>query len=183
LAAAVPPGCDGLFFQPYLYGERSPFYNPGARGAFLGITHWHGKGHFVRSVMEGVAFSIANCFDAIQDIARGRNERVGTIRIGKSGGSRLSIWRQIITDALKLPLDVVHVEEVGCLGAALLAGVGVGEYKDLRSATSRAVRVGSRTTPDLKVSALYKERRMVFNDAYRVLEPILYRQALSEEAS
>ncbi|MCP4602998.1 MAG: hypothetical protein GY847_21190, partial [Proteobacteria bacterium] len=116
LTAGVRPGCDGLLFHPYLYGERSPFYNPRARGSFLAITHWHGKGHFVRSVMEGIAFCITNCFDSIKAIARDRNESIESIRIGESGGSRLQIWRQIIADVLELPLAVVNVEEPGCLG-------------------------------------------------------------------
>jgi len=183
LAASIQPGCDGLLFHPYLYGERSPFYNPRARGSFLAITHWHEKGHFVRSVMEGIAFCIANCFDSIKAIARGRNENIETIRTGESGGSRLQIWRQIITDVLALPLEAVSVEEPGCLGAALLAGVGVGEYKDIQSATSQTVHVGSQTSPNSKNSALYKERRIVFNETYRALEPILYQQTRDEETS
>jgi xylulokinase len=175
-AASVQPGCDGLLFHPYLYGERSPFYNPKARGAFLGITHWHGKGHLVRSVMEGIAFCIANCLDTIQAVAADRNESIQTIRIGQSGGSRLQIWRRIITDVVGLPLEVVSVEEPGCWGAALLAGVGVGEYKDIQSAISRTVRIGARTSPDSRNLALYKQGRRVFNETYKVLEPILYPQ-------
>jgi xylulokinase len=174
LAESVRPGCDGLIFHPYLYGERSPFYNPEARGAFLAITHWHGKGHFVRSVMEGIAFCIGNCLDSIRAIARDRNENIGSIRTGEGGGSRLGIWRQIIADVLELPLEVISVEEPGCLGAALLAGVGVGEYQDIQSATSRTVHIGSQTSPDSKNSTLYKERREVFNETYGALEPILY---------
>jgi xylulokinase len=174
LAANVPPGCDGLVFHPYLYGERSPFYNPRARGSFLAISHWHHKGHFVRSVMEGVAFSIANCFDAIRSIAHDRNLSITTIRTGESGGSRLQTWRQIITDAVEHPLEVVGVEEPGCLGAVVLAGVGVGEFRDIQAATVRTLRIVLRTSPDPKTAAIYRRRREVFNETYRLLEPILY---------
>jgi xylulokinase len=174
LAADVHPGCDGLLFHPYLYGERSPFYNPRARGSFLGIAHWHGKGHLVRGVMEGIAFCIGNCFDAIDAIALGRNESIETVRTGEGGGSRLQVWRQIITDVLGLPLEVVGVEEPGCLGAAILAGLGVGEYQDIGSAISGTVSIGSRTDPNSENSAFYEERRIVFNETYRALEPILY---------
>jgi len=183
LAASVRPGCDGLLFHPYLYGERSPFYNPRARGSFLGIAHWHQKGHLVRSVMEGIAFCIGNCFEAIRSIARDRNASIKVIRTGESGGSRLPLWRQIITDALDFPVEVVSVQEPGCLGAALLAGVGVGEYQDIQSAIDQTVQVASRTWPDPENSAVYKERRSVFNETYRALEPILYQQAQAEEAS
>ena len=133
--------------------------------------------------MEGVAFCIANCFDVIDDSARDRSESIKTIRTGESGGSRLRTWRQIITDGLGLPLEVMRVEEPGCLGAALLAGVGVGAYQDIGSATDQTVRVGLRTTPDSKTSTFYEERRAVFNETYRVLEPVLYRQTDYEEAS
>jgi xylulokinase len=174
MAADIRPGCDGLLFHPYLYGERSPFYNPGARGSFLGIAHWHEKGHLVRSVMEGIAFCIGNCFDAIDAIALSRNESIETVRTGEGGGSRLQVWRQIITDVLGLPLEVVRAEEPGCLGAALLAGLGVGAYSDIGSAISETVSIGSRTDPKSEHSAFYKERRIVFNETYRALAPILY---------
>jgi xylulokinase len=174
LAAGIAPGCDGLLFHPYLYGERSPFHNPGAKGSFLGIRHWHHRGHFVRSVMEGVAFAIANCFDAIQAIAGQRGEYLKLLRTGQSGGGRLPVWRQIITDVLGHPVDVVGVEEPGCMGAALLAGVGVGEYEDIASGLGRTLRIQSQTAPDPAVFPLYQERRRVFNEAYRLLEPLLY---------
>ena len=177
LAAGVPAGCDGLLFHPYLFGERSPFYNPGARGAFLGIRHWHGKGHLVRSIMEGVAFSIANCMDAVQAIARERGEPVTLLRTGRSGGSRLSVWRQIITDALDRALEVVEVEEPGCLGAALLGGVGVGLYEDLASASRRTLQIATRSSPDPTAAALYRQQRSLFNETYQALEPHLYRRS------
>jgi xylulokinase len=174
LAAAVPPGCDGLLFQPYLFGERSPFYSPQARGAFLGLAHWHGKGHLVRSVMEGVAAAIANCLDSLQAVAFARGERIETLRTAESGGARLPIWRQIIADSLGIPLDVLPVGEPGCLGAALLAGAGVGDYADLSAAIGQAVPVGNPIWPDAARAVLYRERRELSNHTYRLLEPILY---------
>lgn len=178
LAASAPAGCDGLLFHPYLYGERSPFYNPEARGAFVGIRYWHGRAHLVRSILEGVAFSIANCLDAIQAIANRRGERVEVLRTGKSGGSQLCVWRQIIADALDHALEVVDVDEPGCLGAALLAGVGVGLYEDLQSAIQRTVQLTTRNAPDPATAALYGERRRVFNETYHALESHLYPRVL-----
>jgi xylulokinase len=175
MAAAVPAGSDGLLFHPYLFGERSPFYNPEARGAFLGIRHWHGRGHLVRGIMEGVAFAIANCLDALREIARARNEELKLLRTGQSGGSQLSLWRQIIADAVEQAVEVVDVDEPGCLGAALLAAVGTGIYEDLPSAIRSAVRVTACTVPDLPTAALYRERRAAFNDVYQALEARLYR--------
>ena len=182
LAAGAPAGSDGLLFHPYLFGERSPFYNPEARGAFLGIRHWHTRGHLVRSIMEGVAFSIANCMDAVQAIAQKRGEQVGILRTGKSGGSQLSVWRQIITDALGQALEVMDAEEPGCLGAALLAGVGVGLYEDLESAIQRTVRIVTQSIPDPATAALYRNQRSLFNETYGALEPHLYHRSSQPQA-
>ncbi len=174
-ADAIKPGCDGLLFHPYLYGERSPFYNPNARGSFLATAYWHTKGHFVRSVMEGVAFCIANCFDVLEDIAQQRNETIQILRIGASGGGRSTLWKQIISDVLDLPIDIMQAEEPGCLGAALLAGVGVGIYQNIQEAVQRAVHLHSRTLPDTTSTEVYKERRSLFNRTFQVLESILYK--------
>jgi xylulokinase len=180
LAGSAPPGCEGLIFHPYLFGERSPFYNPEARGAFLGLRHWHGKAHLARSIMEGVAFSIANCLDAIQAVAHDKGTRVDVLRTGRSGGSRLSVWRQIIVDALDHDLEVVDVDEPGCLGAAMLAGVGTGLYEDFGAAIEQTVRVTDRTLPDPEVTGLYHQQRTAFNRTFRALEPLLY-QGPSQE--
>jgi xylulokinase len=174
LAHRVPAGSDGLLFHPYLFGERSPFYNPEARGAFLGLRHWFGKGHFVRSIMEGVAFAIANCLDAVQAIARERGEEVAVLRTGQSGGSQLPIWRQTITDAVDHDLEVVAVDEPGCLGVALLAGVGAGIFGSVSSAVQQTVRIAAHASPDPVNAALYRDQRRVFNDTYRALEARLY---------
>jgi xylulokinase len=180
LAASAPPGSDGLLFHPYLFGERSPFYNPEAGGAFLGLRHWHGQKHLVRSIMEGVAFSIANCLDAIQEIAHDRGTSVTALHTGQSGGSQLPTWRQIIVDALDHDLEVMDVDEPGCLGAALLAGVGIGLYADLPQAIQRTVRVTARTVPDPDRAALYRHQRSMFNQTYQALEPLLYQAAVRE---
>jgi xylulokinase len=175
-AAVVPAGSDGLLFHPYLFGERSPFYNPQARGAFLGLRHWHGRGHLARSIMEGVAFAVANCLDALRAVARSRNETLHLVRTGQSGGSQLPLWRQIIAAAVDQPIEEVDVDEPGCLGAALLAGAGTGLYDDIPRAISRAVRVAGCCEPDPAAAALYRDRRALFNDVYRALEERLYRQ-------
>ena len=174
LAATVPPGSEGLLFHPYLFGERSPFYNADAGGAFLALRHWHGKGHLVRSIMEGVAYSIANCLDAIGDLAGEQYARLATIRTGQSGGSQLPVWRQIIADVLGQPLEVVAAKEPGCLGAALLAGAGIGLLGEVETAARRIAQVESRIMPDVANADLYRGKRTLFNETYRALEPYLY---------
>jgi xylulokinase len=121
-----------------------------------------------------VAFSIANCLDAIQAIAQHQGTQVNVLRTGKSGGSQLSVWRQIIVDALDHDLEVSDVDEPGCLGAALLAGVGTGLYKDLGAAVQQTVRSAARTSPDPAAAAIYCEQRSTFNKTFRALEPLLY---------
>jgi xylulokinase len=175
LAARAPAGCDGLLFHPYLFGERSPFYNPKARGAFLGIRHWHGREYLVRSVMEGVAFAIANCLEAIQAVAAENHKRLTVIRTGQSGGTQLSTWRRIIADALDHRIEIVEIDEPGCLGAALLAGVGVGLYPDIPSAVERTVRVVAASSPDPANATLYRDQRALFNGTYHAVESRLYR--------
>jgi xylulokinase len=123
--------------------------------------------------MEGVAYAVANCVDAIQAIARQVDRPVTTFRTGRSGGSQLATWRQILTDSLDQAIEVVDASEPGCLGAALLAGVGTGCYPDIRSAVQQAVRVAEQSTPDPETAALYGERRQIFNDTYRALVPHL----------
>ena len=174
LASAVPPGCDGLLFHPYLFGERSPFYNPEARGAFVGIRHWHGKGHMVRAVMEGVAFAVANCLDAVQAVGRKADLPIMLLRTGRSGGGKVTIWRQILADALEQTIEIADADEPGCLGAALLAGVGIGLYADIASAVEQTVRITTRSLPEPGTAALYRNCRTAFNDTYRALEQRLY---------
>ena len=124
--------------------------------------------------MEGVAFAVANCVEAVQTIARQREEQVTVFRTGRSGGSQLPAWRQIVTDALDHALEGVDVDEPGCLGAALLAGTGNGVYADLPSAIQQTVQVTDRSSPDAARAALYRDRRVAFNETYRALETRLY---------
>jgi xylulokinase len=174
LAAGVKPGSDGLLFLPYIYGERSPFYNLKARGSFLAIAHHHGRAHFVRSVMEGVSFATANNFDVLLDLPWTAEKRIKAVRTGLSGGSLLETWRQILANALDRPLEVMDVEEPGCLGAAMLAGIGAGLYQNVADAVTKTVRMHSVAQPEPEVAALYLGKRKLFNETYRALQPVLY---------
>lgn len=174
MAAGVTPGSDGLLFHPYIYGERSPFYNLKARGSFLAIGHHHGRAHFVRSVMEGVAFATANNFDMLLDLPWTAQKRIKAVRTGLSGGSEMKTWQQILANALSRPLEVMNVQEPGCLGAAILAGLGTGLYRDSADAIAKTVRIHSVVQPENEVAALYQDRRKCFNETYQALRPVLY---------
>lgn len=128
-AAAVPPCSDGLIFLPYLTGERAPLNDPDAKGAFLGLTSRHAKGHFARAVLEGVAFSLRQVYDLILSV----NPGAASDEIVLAGGGAVSpLWRGIFADTFGLPVRTVYGSaEGGSFGAALAAGVTAGYWKDL----------------------------------------------------
>ena len=142
-AADAPPGCDGLLFLPYLTGERTPYADPLARGAFVGLTVRHTRAHLTRAVLEGVAFGLRQSFDLMR--AAGLT-RVDEVRVS-GGGARSALWRQILADVLETPLATVTSTEGAAFGAALLAGVGAGLWADVDAACDLAVRVTGRTEP------------------------------------
>lgn len=166
-AAAVPPGADGLLFLPYLLGERSPHWNPEARGAFVGLTMAHDRPQMARAVLEGVAFNLKLILDALQ--AQGYS--IPAMRL-IGGGVRVAQWRQILADVLSLPILLPHlVTEATSLGAAIAGGVGVGLYPDF-SVTQTLVQVQEAERPDPTAQARYAEMLPLFQETYRALEPI-----------
>ena len=141
-AESAPPGSDGLLWAPYLFGERTPHLDPKARAAFVGITASHTRAHFVRAVMEGVAFSLRDSFSLFAELSI----PVERIRLG-GGGARSPLWRQIQADVYGLPVEILEAEEGGAYGAALLAGVGVGAWASVDAACAATVRVASTVEP------------------------------------
>lgn len=132
-AAATPAGAEGLIFLPYITGERCPLNDPNARGAFLGLTSLHGKGHFARAVMEGVAYSLRQVYDLIAAENRSWIDSGEVVLAG--GGAASPLWRQIFADVFNLPVRTVFGSaEGGSFGAALVAGVTAGVWTDLNEA-------------------------------------------------
>jgi xylulokinase len=164
-AAAVAPGSDGLLFLPYLTGERTPHPDPLARGAFVGLTVRHTRGHLTRAVLEGVAFGLREGSDLMR--ASGLS-RVAEVRVS-GGGARSALWRQILADVLGTPLATVTSAEGAAHGAALLAGVGTGLWPDVDVACDTSVRATGRTEPDPGARAAYDAAF----DRYRALYPAL----------
>ncbi len=143
LARQINPGSDGLEWAPYLLGERTPHLDPGIRAAFTGISAAHGAKHFVRAVLEGVAYSLRDTFQLFEEL----EIPVHGVRLG-GGGARGSLWRQIQAAVYGHPVEILEAEEGGAFGAALLAGVGVGAWPDLESAAAEAIKVAQTVTPD-----------------------------------
>jgi xylulokinase len=165
-AADAPPGAEGLLFLPYLTGERCPYPDPNARGAFVGLTLRHGKGHMVRAVLEGVSFGLRDSLELI----KGLGVPIEQVR-ASGGGARSDLWRQIQADIFGTELVLIDVTEGAAFGAALLAGVGAGEYKDVREAVDAAVRVVSSTRPDGQAAAAYERLYPLYRGLYPALKP------------
>jgi xylulokinase len=170
-AADVQPGAGGLLFLPYLMGERSPWWNPLARGAFVGLAMPHGKAEMARSVLEGVALGLRQILDALRE----QTPDISALRlIGGGGQSRL--WQQILADTLNLPIHLLELKgEATSWGAAVAAGVGVGIY-DWSIAAERSAVVAV-VDPDPGRAALYEEILAIYTDLYVSLEPIYTRLA------
>jgi len=124
LAAQSPPGSNGIFFHPYLQGERSPYWDPNLRGSFTGITMANSRGDFARALLEGVAYSLRDCYRTIEKMKLKVRE---FILIG--GGARSLLWGSIVSDVFNAPLKCPASCDAS-FGSALLAGVGIGIFKD-----------------------------------------------------
>ncbi len=134
-AASVAPGSDGLLFLPYFMGERSPYWNPLARGTMVGLTMNHGKAEIARATLEGVAFNLGLILDALRD----QTSEITAMRfIG--GGSRSPLWQQILADVFNLPIHVLELRgDATSWGAAVAAGVGIGLYDWSIAATGSVI--------------------------------------------
>jgi len=165
-AETVQGAEDGLYFLPHLLGERSPYWNPAARGAFIGLSRHHGAEHLTRAVLEGVAFNLATCVEAFR-ACDARIDRVDAI----GGGAASDTWLQILADVWGASVRRRSiVEEANSLGAAVTAGVGVGVLPGFEVAPTLS-EVTAEFLPDPARHAALRERHEVFLDAYSRLEP------------
>ncbi len=166
-ASTAPAGSDGLLWAPYLMGERTPHLDPHARGALVGITATHTRGHVVRAILEGVAFSLRDTLTIFGELKL----PVESIRLG-GGGARGGLWRQIQADVYNMPVDLVEAEEGPAYGAALLAGVGVGAWDSVDSACEASVRVARRVEPDKNAIAVMNRQYGAYQKLYPALQKV-----------
>lgn len=165
LAENVKAADEGLFFLPYLMGERSPYFNPEAAGTFLGIGRHHGAGHMMRAVLEGVALNLLICLDAFRESGL-KTETIDAI----GGGAASDLWLQIMADAWGVNVRRRSVVEEGnSLGAAVVGAVGLG-LADFSTARTLS-HVTATFAPDAARTELYRQALGVFGDAYDRLEP------------
>ena len=166
-AELVPAGSDDLQFLPYLSGERTPYPDPLARGAFIGLTIRHGRGHMTRSILEGVSFGLKDSFTLIQNAGLGEIKQVRA----SGGGTKSKLWRQILASVLGAELVTVNTTEGAAYGAALLAGVGAGVWTDVPSACKEAIKITGKTIPDPAQVETYHKSYQLYRDLYPVLKP------------
>jgi xylulokinase len=164
-AAAVKTGSEGLFFLPYLSGERTPHADPDARGCFVGLTLAHGRGHLIRAIMEGVTYSMRDSLEIIE----GLGVPVRQIR-ASGGGSRSPFWRQIQADCFGRKVVTINSEEGPAYGVALLAAVGAGAFKNIGEACAATISVVQETPPDRAAKKYYDRAFPIYQQLYRSLK-------------
>lgn len=160
-----PPGARGLLFLPYLLGERSPRWNPHARGAFVGLTVRHRQPDLLRAVLEGITLNLRVILEAFLR----QGAAIEGLRV-IGGGARGAVWNQIMADVFGLPVQrPALLEEATSMGAAVAGGVGVGVWRDF-SQVDRMVEIASEALPRPQLAPLYDELYAIFEDTYATLE-------------
>ena len=160
-AAAVAAGADGLVFLPYLTGERTPHPDPLARGAFVGLTRRHARGHLTRAVLEGVTFGMRDAIEIMQEMG------IAATQVRASGGGAKSgFWRQLQADIYRQTIVLTNSSEGPAYGVALLAGVGTGCFRSVEEACRSAIKETTRIRPNKKAMALYDRHYAIYRKLY-----------------
>lgn len=163
-AERVPIGANRLIFLPYLMGERSPLLDTDCRGVFFGLSAIHTKYDMLRAVMEGVVYSQRNCLDILREMGVSTEHMLAC-----GGGGSSALWRGMLADVYGCPVSTVASQEGPALGAAILAGVGVGLYPDVQQACRKMIRTNPPQLPVPENSTRYEK----FYQVYRSLYPSL----------
>ena len=171
-AAEVPAGADGLYFLPYLSGERTPHADPLARGAFVGLTLSHGRGHLVRALLEGVTYSLRDCLEIVESLGV-KTRQVRTT----GGGAKSAFWRQLQADMFGKRVFAMASDEGPAYGVALLAAVGAGEYKDIVEATKATIETTQESKPASTTRKVYDRGLDTYRGLYQSLKGDFHRIA------
>jgi len=167
LAEKIPAGSEGLEWAPYLLGERTPHLDPEVRAAFASISTVHTAPHFVRAVLEGVAYSLQDTFTLFAELGI----PVSAIRLG-GGGARGPLWRRIQAGIYGQAVEVLVAEEGGAFGCALMAGVGAGHWKDLGEACGQGIEVAQRIEPEVADVRAYQAGYAAWRKLYPALKSL-----------
>ncbi|MCH2114311.1 MAG: xylulokinase [Pirellulales bacterium] len=163
-AQRIPAGAEGLHFLPYLAGERTPHLDPHARGALIGITLKHSRGHIVRAIMEGITMALRDSYEIMREL----DVPIREIR-ASGGGAKNPFWRQMLADVFGKRVTAMAADEGAAYGVALLAAVGAGNFKNINEACRATLRSAQQTRPDAKMRRTYNSSFPVFQDLYHAL--------------
>jgi xylulokinase len=163
-AALAGPGAEGLFFLPYLTGERTPHFDPRAKGAWIGLTVRHGRAHMIRSLLEGATYAMRDSLELIREMG----VSIGQIRVS-GGGARNPLWRQIQADIYGHDVHTLTATEGPAFGAALLAQVGTGGFASVPEACDATIRLADTTTTDPHAREFYDCGFALYRRLYRDL--------------
>jgi xylulokinase len=162
LAAEAPVGSDGLTFAPYLTGERTPHNDPNAKAAWAGLDLRHDRRHLIRSVFEGVTFGLKDGFQALQELGASGSQ----IRV-TGGGAKSPFWLQLVADVFGYTCVTLEVDEGPAMGAAILAGVGIGLWPNVETACRETIRVRDKIEPSTeKHAGNYKQAYARYRHLY-----------------
>lgn len=164
-ASTIPPGSEGLLFLPYMAGERSPIWNNKARGVFFGLSYDKTRAHMIRAIMEGVGYSLLHNLDTASEVNAFVKELIGV-----GGSSNSSVWTQIKSDITGKIIHVPYSEYATTLGGAMLAGVGIGVYRDFNEAVAQTVHVKRTHIPDNNAHRIYQGYYNLYLELYKRLE-------------
>ncbi|QIK70292.1 xylulokinase [Erysipelothrix sp. HDW6C] len=158
----IQPGSDGLLFTPYIMGERTPFFDASIRGSFVGLDAMHTRVHFVRSVLEGITYSLKNAYDIMKKHKKTDFKRI----ISVGGGAKNKEWLQIQADVFNLPVATLEVEEGPALGAAMLAALGADWFESVDACIKTCVRISETIKPRPVAVAVYRDYYNIYCQVY-----------------
>ena len=166
-AASAVAGSQGLFWLPYLMGERTPHLDASARGGWFGLTAKHTRADLIRALLEGVSYSLQDCLRIVEQMG----VPVESVRVS-GGGARSHFWRQMLADVFAKPAVALETQEGSAYGAALLAQVGTGEYSSVPEVCKAAVREVDSVLPRAEESRVYAEGHRVYQSLYPALKAL-----------
>jgi len=165
-AATAEPGSQGLYWLPYLMGERTPHLDPTARGGWIGLTASHSRAHLIRALIEGVSYSQKDCLDIVESLG----VKVASVR-ASGGGAKSPFWRQVLADVFAKPVVTLASQEGSALGAALIAMAGTGEYASVPEVCAAVIREKDRVEPS--ETEVYAAGHRVYQALYPAISAAL----------
>ena len=164
-ATLSPPGAHGLFWLPYLMGERTPHLDANARAGWIGLTARHQASDLIRSILEGVCYSLKDSLEIIAQLGA----QPTMIRLS-GGGAKSPFWHQLFADIFNQRVSTLETQEGSAFGAALLAMIGTGQYKNAAEVSQAAVREVSVKEPNPAAAAFYAKRYAIYRSLYPALQ-------------